>query len=115
MQVNRGGTDSRGVVTGEPNDVRVMQGMITGLDVANLSCQTVTSRFRPIEPPPRPENAIGTQNVPLPESFSTPVLPPRGGYNRSMKRDSCNGRSELADFLLIPPAATVISLGMVLP
>ena len=32
-----------------------------------------------------------------------------------MKRDSCNGRSDLADFLLIPPAATVISLGMVLP
>jgi hypothetical protein len=32
-----------------------------------------------------------------------------------MKRDSSNGKSELPDFLLMPPAATVISLGMILP
>ena len=32
-----------------------------------------------------------------------------------MKRDSSAERSELSDFLLIPPAAALVSLGMVLP
>jgi hypothetical protein len=32
-----------------------------------------------------------------------------------MKRDSSAERSELSDILLIPPAAALVSLGMVLP
>lgn len=32
-----------------------------------------------------------------------------------MKRDSSNRRSEPSEFLLIPPAAVFLSLGMVLP
>jgi hypothetical protein len=32
-----------------------------------------------------------------------------------MKQDSSNGRSELSDFVLIPPAAALASLGMVVP
>ncbi len=42
--------------------------------------------------------------------------PPRGaGYNRVMKRESSNRRSELSDFLLMPPAAVLTALGMVVP
>jgi hypothetical protein len=32
-----------------------------------------------------------------------------------MKRDSSNDRSELSEFLLMPPAAVLASLGMVVP
>jgi hypothetical protein len=32
-----------------------------------------------------------------------------------MKRDSSHGRSELSDFLLMPPAAVLAALGMVVP
>jgi hypothetical protein len=32
-----------------------------------------------------------------------------------MKRDSSNRRSKLSEFLLIPPAGAIVSLGMVLP
>lgn len=32
-----------------------------------------------------------------------------------MKRDASSGRSEFSDFLLIPPAAALVALGMVLP
>jgi hypothetical protein len=32
-----------------------------------------------------------------------------------MKRDSSTGRRELSDFLMIPPAAALASLGMVVP
>jgi hypothetical protein len=32
-----------------------------------------------------------------------------------MKRDSSNGRSEPSDFLLMPPAAVLAALGMVVP
>jgi len=47
--------------------------------------------------------------------FCTPILPGGGGTIRVMKRDSSNGRRKLSEFLLIPPAAALVSLGMVLP